>query len=301
MGAPNLLTAFLFAIFTLISVSTAAANLNGEPYVNLCENEDYGKVPVLPALPAPDNFFVTFGTNVSTINDEYIPITMEVRRDWAPKGVDRFFALLQDHYYDNAGFFRVVPDFVIQWGIAASPQETSKWDVPITDDPVVMSNLAWTVSYATAGPDTRTSEIFINLKNNSGLDSQGFAPFARVIAGFDTVLNLTNPTPGSSDGINQTAYTLYGNVWLEQNFPNTSIVTCARLDVIPSDEAYDDDDGDMETTFTIIGLVIGIIVFVAAVVASYHYYHTGSIMGRQHATLTGPLITGDDTENPMQR
>ena len=83
-------------------------------------------------------------------------------------------------------------------GIAANPTETAKWiNSTIPDDPVLQSNVMWTVSYATAGNNTRSTELFINTKDNQNLDSQGFAPFAQVIAGFDTVLNITNPTPGA--------------------------------------------------------------------------------------------------------
>lgn len=167
-----------------------------------------------PDSIAPDQFYVIFNTNVILSNGKQAdPIVLEVNRSWAPLGVDRFYSLVQDGYYNQAGFFRVVPDFVLQFGIAALPEETAKWNTIIVDDPVLVSNTNWTVSYATAGLDTRTTQIFINYVDNSRLDASGFAPFAKVISGFETALAVVNPTPGDSDGINQELYTLKGSIY----------------------------------------------------------------------------------------
>lgn len=175
---------------------------------------------------APEKFTVVFDTNVLLKGVSAPPIVMEVIRSWAPKGVDRFYSLMKDGFYNQAGLFRVVPDFVLQFGIAASPAETEKWNTIITDDPVVMSNTNWTVSYATAGPDTRTTQIFINYIDNSRLDSMGFSPFARVVSGFETALSVVNPTPGDSNGVDQDEYTAKGNDWLLQSCPDISLITC---------------------------------------------------------------------------
>lgn len=112
-------------------------------------------------------------------------ILLEVTRAWAPLGVDRFYALLQDGFYNEAAFFRVVPGFVLQFGIASTPEANERWSTPIQDDPVVESNLRGTITYATAGPNTRTTQLFINYVDNPNLDPQGFAPFGRVVAGLD--------------------------------------------------------------------------------------------------------------------
>lgn len=117
----------------------------------------------------------------------------------------------------------------VQYGIAADPAETAKWDTAIPDDPVLKSNDQWTVTYATAGPDTRTTQLFINYVNNAQLDDQGFAPFAVVTSGFDTALSIVNPTPDSSNGINQAAYTKGGNAWLLDHYPNTTLITKVEL------------------------------------------------------------------------
>merc|ERR1719445_1697490 len=123
-------------------------------------------------LRAPETYQVLFETDVPG------NFVLNVTRAWAPIGADHFFSLLNDHFYSvdgGAAFFRVVPDFVVQFGISGSPNETKKWDTPIEEDPVVESNVAGTVSYATAGPNSRTTQIFINLVDNSFLDADGFA------------------------------------------------------------------------------------------------------------------------------
>ena len=163
-----------------------------------------------PDPVSPDTFTISFDTNVVIDGQPAAPIVIEVIRAWAPLGADRLFSLMDDGFYNGAAFFRVVPDFVLQFGISALPAETKKWDTVIPDDPVLVSNTNWTVTYATAGPDTRTTQLFINYVNNSRLDASGFAPFGRVISGFETALNVVNPTPDNSDGINQAIYTKKG-------------------------------------------------------------------------------------------
>lgn len=173
----------------------------------------------LPDAKAPAIFNVSFFSSISDM-----PIILEVTRLWAPLGVDRFYQLTLDNYYNCAGFFRVVPDFVVQFGIAAESEETAKWNTNIKDDPVIMSNIYGTVSFATAGPDTRTTQVFINTADNSHLDDSGFSPFARVVSGMAVVLNLNNPTPGDSNGVDQDEYTEGGNQWLLESYPNISLI-----------------------------------------------------------------------------
>jgi peptidyl-prolyl cis-trans isomerase A (cyclophilin A) len=139
---------------------------------------------------APDTFTVVWNTTVSTQ-----PIVLEVIREWSPLGVDRFYQLIQDNYYDCAAFFRVVPDFIVQFGIASDPNETEKWSTTVPDDPVLESNLYSYVSFATAGNNTRTAQLFINTADNSHLDALGFSPFGRIIEGMGVVLavNIYDP------------------------------------------------------------------------------------------------------------
>lgn len=204
-----------FALFTVAFSTSCLSGYNG------VENPYPSPDPI-----APDVFNVSFGTS-NMVNGEKIKI--QVTRAWSPLGVDRFYALVSDRYYTCAGFFRVVPDFVVQFGIAADPAETAKWDTPIPDDPVVKSNLKWTVSFATAGPDTRTTQIFINYVDNVSLDDQGFSPFGEVWSGFDTALGIVNPTPGDSNGVNQEIYTLKGNDWLLNKYPDTTLISSTEL------------------------------------------------------------------------
>jgi peptidyl-prolyl cis-trans isomerase A (cyclophilin A) len=99
----------------------------------------------------------------------------------------------------------------------------------LLDDPVLKSNMAWTVTFATAGADTRTTQLFINYVDNASLDDQGFSPFAQVTSGFDTALGVTNPTPDDSNGVPQFKYTKGGNEWLLNNYPNVTLITRAEF------------------------------------------------------------------------
>ncbi len=116
---------------------------------------------------APDTFRVRLSFDLGPAT-----VTLNVTRAWAPLGVDRFYALVTAGYFNNCSMFRVLPGFVVQWGINSNPAVTAQWNRPISDDPVVKSNTVGTVTYATAGPNTRTTQIFVNFADNSFLDSQ---------------------------------------------------------------------------------------------------------------------------------
>ena len=133
---------------------------------------------------APPRFYAKF----ETTKGDFI---LEVVREWAPRGTDRFYELLQDKYYDGSRFFRVRPGFIVQFGISKDPKQSELWrQLKLPDDPVKQKNLKGYVSYAMAGPGSRTTQVFVNLANNSALDSSGFAPFARVVEGMDVVEKL---------------------------------------------------------------------------------------------------------------
>ena len=136
-------------------------------------------------VQAPANFHVKF----ETTKGDFI---LEVVRAWAPRGADRFYELLQEKYYDGSRFFRVRPGFIVQFGIHKDPKISELWrQLKLPDDPVVQKNTRGFVSYAMAGPASRTTQVFINLANNSqSLDGRGFAPFARVVEGMDVVDKL---------------------------------------------------------------------------------------------------------------
>lgn len=193
-----------------------------------------------PDEVAPDTFQVAFNTTVQlSPGVPGPPIVLEITRAWAPFGADRFHSLVHDNYYLEAAFFRVIPDFIVQFGIAADPNMTVKWDTPIPDDPYLVPNKKWTVSFATAGPNTRTTQVLINYKDNFELDHEGFTPFAEVISGFETVLAIFNPTPGDRDGVNQAHYSEFGNHWLLDSYPNISRIICEGEGIFIKDRQGD--------------------------------------------------------------
>jgi peptidyl-prolyl cis-trans isomerase A (cyclophilin A) len=137
--------------------------------------------PALLTLKAPATYQVKFTT---TKGDFVISVT----RAWAPLGADRFYNLVRHHFYDNASFFRVLKGFVVQWGISAYPPVSAAWShAPIKDDPIVQSNLKGYLTYAMGGPNTRTTQVFINLVDNQRLDGMGFSAFGQVTEGMDVV------------------------------------------------------------------------------------------------------------------
>ena len=116
------------------------------------------------------------------------PFVIEVVREWAPRGADRFHELVRTGFYDGARFFRVRPKFIPQFGISADSRANELWrQLKMPDDPVKQSNLRGFVSYASDGRASRTTQVFINLTDNKKLDKTGFAPFARVVQGMDVV------------------------------------------------------------------------------------------------------------------
>jgi len=169
---------------------------------------------------APTTFRVTFDTSKG-------PFVVEVHRDWSPKGADRFYDLIQRRFYDENRFFRVVPNFVIQWGIHGDPALQLQWrDKIITDDPVKVTNRRGTIAYATGGPNTRTTELFINLKDNPQLDKRGFSPFGEVVSGMNVVNDIY---PGYGQTPDQGQIQLHGNEYLLKQFPQLDYIKTARI------------------------------------------------------------------------
>ena len=135
---------------------------------------------------APPVYKVEFDTSKG-------PFVVEVHRDWAPNGADRFYNLVKNGFYDNTRFFRVLEGFMAQFGVNGDPKVSAVWrEARIKDDPVKVSNKRTFVTFATAGPNTRTTQIFISYGDNSNLDSQGFAPFGQVVSGMKVVDSLYN-------------------------------------------------------------------------------------------------------------
>jgi cyclophilin family peptidyl-prolyl cis-trans isomerase len=155
-------------------------------------------------------------------------IVILVHRDWAPHGADHFYELVNRRFYDNERFFRTVPNFVVQWGMNGNPDVNKLWEnIQIPDDPPKVSNKIGTVVFAKTGePNSRTTQLFINLGDNSRLDPQGFSPFGEVIQGMDNVVNLNmeygeQPQQGAIEQI--------GNDYLEEHFPRLDYIKTARV------------------------------------------------------------------------
>jgi peptidyl-prolyl cis-trans isomerase A (cyclophilin A) len=154
------------------------------------------------------------------------PVIITVHRDWAPLGAQRFYELVKAGYYDGARFFRVLPNFVAQFGLAANPAVTKKWDKAIKDDAVTHTNKRGSLSFATMGPETRTTQVFINLASNQSLDTQGFAPFAEVTEGMDVVDKFYK---GYGEAPDQEKITNQGNAYLAGKFPNLDYIKKATI------------------------------------------------------------------------
>jgi len=171
---------------------------------------------------APATFNVKFDTSAGTI-------VVEVHRDWAPNGADRFYNLVKNGFYNNCRFFRVVPNFMVQWGINGDPNIQKHWEeANIKDDLVKQSNTRGYITYAqSSAPNSRSTQLFINFKDNSFLDNQKFAPFGKVISGMD-VVDKINSTYGEKP--DQSVIQTQGNAYLNKNFPKLDYIKTATIE-----------------------------------------------------------------------
>jgi peptidyl-prolyl cis-trans isomerase A (cyclophilin A) len=176
---------------------------------------------------APDSFRARFETSKGVF-------VIGVTRAWAPRGADRFYNLVRSGYYDGVRFFRVLPGFMAQFGIHGDPAVSAAWrDQRIEDDPVRRTNIRGMVSFATAGPGTRTTQVFINFANNDRLDGMGFAPFGQVVEGMDVVDQLYagyGEGAPRGRGPDQSRMQGEGNAYLERAFPQLDVVKRARIE-----------------------------------------------------------------------
>jgi peptidyl-prolyl cis-trans isomerase A (cyclophilin A) len=211
----------LFA--SLVAILLGAAGVAGQP--------DLSKVAKLrnPAAlneKAPDNFKAQFDTSKGTF-------VIDVHREWAPNGADRFYNLVKNGFYDDVRFFRVIDGFMAQFGIHGNPAVQAAWrNANLKDDPVKQSNRRGYVTFATAGPNTRTTQLFINFRDNAGLDKQGFAPFGEVTSGMDVVSKIYNgygEGAPSGKGPNQGRLQAEGNAYLNKEFPRLDYIKSATI------------------------------------------------------------------------
>lgn len=178
------------------------------------------------AQPAPDSFRVAFTTSKGRF-------VMVAHRAWAPHGVDRFHYLARHNYYDGARFFRNLPDFMAQFGLHGDPRVNAVWDtLRMPDDPVRQSNLRGYVSYAMGGPNTRSTQLFINKEDNSRLDAMAFAPIGLVVEGMSVVDSLYagyGEGPPYGSGPDQGRIMDQGNRYLERYFPRLDSIVSVRI------------------------------------------------------------------------
>ena len=159
-------------------------------------------------------------------------IVIDVRRDWAPHGADRFYELVQNGYYTDVAFFRVVSGFMAQVGISGDPVVNAEWrEKRIPDDAVKASNTRGTVTFATSGPNSRTTQFFLNFTDNSRLDGMGFAPFGKVkdMAPVDALYNGYGEGGPRGGGPSQGRMQSEGNVYLKASFPKLDYIKSAKI------------------------------------------------------------------------
>ncbi len=214
----NLLTTF-FAIMLITGVLWGQATAH----------ETAGKLTPHPAAAAPSLLKpsslnkqapATFKAKFTTTKGDFV---VEVTRSWSPLGADRFYNLVKYHFYDGGAFFRVLPGFVAQFGLSAKPEISRAWaSATIKDDHVTQSNLEGYLTFATSGPNSRTTQLFINLANNQSLDGMGFSPFGKVIEGMDVVQKFYSgygEGAPSGRGPEQGRITNEGKAYLDKSFP----------------------------------------------------------------------------------
>lgn len=186
-----------------------------------------GLNPLLLTEQAPAMYKATFETTAGAF-------TIEVHRDWAPQGADRFYNLVKSGYFTDVRFFRVINGFMAQFGIHGDPAVSRQWrSARIPDDTVKQSNRQGYVTFATAGPNTRTTQLFINLSDNANLDQQGFAPIGRVVTGMENVRKIHDGYGEGAPrgrGPDQGRLQAEGNAYLAKDFPRLTVIQSAKID-----------------------------------------------------------------------
>ena len=176
------------------------------------------------ALIAPQKFQVNFNTSKGLI-------VVDINRADAPIGADRLYNLVKAGYFTDCRFFRIVAGFVVQFGVASNPKMTKAWNIQMKDDPIKKSNTRGVLSYAaSADPDTRTTQLFFNLGENSRLDKVGFAGIGQISKGLEVVDSLY---AGDRELPDQAKIERIGNSYLDKEFPNLDYIKTASITVLP--------------------------------------------------------------------
>jgi peptidyl-prolyl cis-trans isomerase A (cyclophilin A) len=207
----------MFRLIAILLAATAAAPAMSQGLMN----------PAALNAPAPATYKAKFDTSKGAFE-------IEVHRDWAPAGADRFYNLVKNGFFDNARFFRVVSGFMVQFGIHGDPNVSAQWrQARIPDDPVKQSNGRGMVTFATAGPNTRTTQVFINFADNARLDGMGFAPFGQVVSGMNVVDSLYSgygEGAPSGRGPDQGRMQQEGNAYLMKDFGKLDYIRKASIE-----------------------------------------------------------------------
>lgn len=184
------------------------------------------KNPLVLVEEAP----ATFKANFETSKGAFV---IEVTRAWAPRGADRFYNLVKNGFFTDVRFFRVIPGFMAQFGIHGDPEVAKAWtNARFNDDPVKQSNKRGFITFATAGPNTRTTQFFINFGDNAALDKQGFAPFGQVVTGMDVVDKIYGGYGEGAPrgkGPDQGRVQAEGNAYLNKDFPRLDFIKSATI------------------------------------------------------------------------
>jgi len=178
------------------------------------------KTPEVVAGPAPDSFRVALSTSKGDV-------VVAIYKAWSPHGADRFYQLVSECFFDDQRFFRVIPQYIAQFGASADPKKNDRWDDDkIPDDPPTQSNARGTLSFAAEAPNTRSHQLFFNLKDNPKLDPQGFVPIGRVIEGMKVLDSLYDEY---GDTPKYRLVATLGNEYLHRMFPRMDYIKTARV------------------------------------------------------------------------
>ena len=195
-----------------------------KPGATAAPNPNIAKLRTPAALTemAPPAYKAKFDTSAGVF-------VVQVHRDWAPLGADRFYNMVKNGFFDEVRFFRVVPDFMVQFGFNGDPAVTTAWDrMKLKDDPVKQSNKRGYVTFAnTSARDTRGTNVFVNLKDNGFLDSQFFSPFGEVTQGMEVVEKIN---PQYREQPNQNNIRAQGNAYLTKTFPKMDYIKKATIE-----------------------------------------------------------------------
>ena len=216
------LIALLAIQLTTLAATKKAATTKKAPAASGSKLLDPAKL----SEKAPEIFKARFETTKG-------PFVVEVHRAWAPQGADRFYNLVKNGFYDDVHFFRVISGFMAQFGISGKPELNRVWQkAPIPDDPVTQSNTRGMVTFAMRGPNTRTTQLFINYADNSSLDGQDFPPFGKVIEGMevvDALYSAYGEGAPNGGGPMQNRIQAEGNKYLDAEFPKLDAIKTARI------------------------------------------------------------------------